>query len=78
LAVLVLVAIAVCGITACGAQRAAGCAPDPGGGGGRLIPDRARITVATGTIVYVALVEADEYTGGHYPRGFPALRTVRW
>jgi hypothetical protein len=68
----VLVAIAAIGITACGAQRSASCAPALGDSGERLIPQGARITVAPGTIVYVALVEP-EYLQTHYPRGFPWL-----
>jgi hypothetical protein len=72
-AVSVLASIAVLGITACGAQRSAGCAPPLGPSGGRLIPDGARMTLAAGTIVYVALVEAGDYLNGHYPNGFPWL-----
>jgi hypothetical protein len=69
----VLFSIAVLGITACGAQRSADCAPPLGPSGGPLIPNGARMSVTAGTIVYVAFVEAGQYLNGHYPKRFPWL-----
>jgi len=73
-AVPVLISIALLSITACGGQRSTGCVPALGLGlGGRLIADGAKMTVRAGTIVYVALVEADKYLSLGDPRGFPWL-----